>query len=111
MDLRDTNFKKKSIKKKKITELKRYSVDPNLQHYCHAFILNNKILYYKTTFIKLQLTGAARALNTIVMMKTSNAITMAIIRLMLCFAIVDRSPDLKSNLKYSKTFIIRIKPC
>lgn len=56
MDLRDTNFFLKINKKKKITELKRYRVDPNLQHYCHAFILNNKILYYKTTFIKLQLT-------------------------------------------------------
>lgn len=93
MDLRDTN-------------LKVISVDPNatavfypikihvLQHL--MAITKYKIPYNANLGNQnLQIPGAARALNTIVMINKSTAITMAMIRLILCFAIMDTSLFLK----------------
>lgn len=45
----------------------------------------------------LHIPGAARALNTMVIMKKIRASTMAMRRLMLCFAIVDKLTYLKQD--------------
>lgn len=93
MDLRDTN-------------LKVISVDPNAVAVIYPIKIHvlqhlMDITKYKITHNanlsnqNLQIPGAARALNTIVMINKSTAITMATIRLILCFAIVDTSLFLK----------------
>lgn len=95
MDLRDT-------------DLKVIIVNPNVIVTAVFYTLKSHVLQslmdvtkYKIPYNanlgnqNLQIPGAARALNTIVMINKSTAITMATIRIILCFAIMDMSLFLK----------------